>query len=558
MNDIKTLVLMQLKDKLDLGFIKNKAQLIRKSVFFVLRFLIVAVIAFGLLFVSSFLKIFHNSPFLPTSIMTMVMTIILAISTFTCTKELIDSLYLAKDNQVLITYPISANRIFLSKIIVFYIYEIYKNVTFTLPIFLAYGLLSPVHWFFYIWIFIAFFFVSMIPVVLGVVLSIPGLYILRFLNRFRYIKIILFATILSLCVYGLVRVILLIPDEINVLNYWGPIKVLLSDVTSFFQYYFMPVYMVVLMVVGKYDATMHYTYATIDVWIIFFSLLVIMGVLFFAVYFLSRFIFIKMTSKSFEFEKKFSVKVLMNRRMNPLIAFLLKEIRLMFRTGEFAYNFIATYLAIPLLILLINQVFASMDLYANGEFVVQAFNMLIILLPLLASNSMIATMYSKEGRTAYLKRTKPVVIIFPLLAKLIPNIVLSIISLVISLYIFNAHMHYIDSNIVLLSLAMIFIQVGHILFCALLDLMNPQNEQYATAGGQISNPNETKATIFAFILSFVFALIAVGFLIEEQVKPELSFNLAFLKMLLIGVVFLGVAIYMFIEKIKAYYYDRVS
>lgn len=119
-------------------------------------------------------------------------------------------------------------------------------------------------------------------------------------------------------------------------------------------------------------------------------------------------------------------------------------------------------------------------------------------------------------------------------------------------------MHYIDSNIVLLSLAMIFIQVGHILFCALLDLMNPQNEQYATAGGQISNPNETKATIFAFILSFVFALIAVGFLIEEQVKPELSFNLAFLKMLLIGVVFLGVAIYMFIEKIKAYYYDRVS
>lgn len=558
MNDIKTLVLMQLKDKLDLGFIKNKAQLIRKIVFFILRFLIVAVIAFGLLFVSSFLKIFHNSPFLPTSIMTMIMTIILAISTFTCTKELIDSLYLAKDNQVLITYPISANRIFLSKIIVFYIYEIYKNVTFTLPIFLAYGILSPVNWFFYIWIFIAFFFVSMIPVVLGVVLSVPGLYLIRFFNRLRFVKIILFAIILAALVYGLVQVILLIPNEINVLHYWGPIKVLLSDVTSFFQRYFMPVYMVVMMVIGKYDATMHYTYATPEIWIIFFSLIGIMTALFLAVYFLSRFIFIRMTSKSFEFEKKFSVKAFLNRRKNRFLAFLIKEVRLIFRTGEFAYNFIATYIAIPIIILLINQVFASMDLYANGEFAVQAFNILIIMLPLLASNSMIATMYSKEGRTAYLKRTKPVVVVFPLLAKLIPNIILSTISLIASLYIFNAHMHYVDINIVLLSIAMIFVQVGHILFCALMDLMNPQNEQYATAGGQISNPNETKATISAFILSFAFALITLGFLIEEQVKPEISFNLAFVKMLLIGIVFIGVAIYMFIEKIKAYYYDRVS
>ncbi|MDD4006242.1 MAG: hypothetical protein PHD98_03660, partial [Bacilli bacterium] len=70
MNDIKTLIIMQLKDKLDIGFIKDRAQLIRKIVFFVVRFLIVAAIAFGLFFVSSFLKIFHNSPFLPTSVMT--------------------------------------------------------------------------------------------------------------------------------------------------------------------------------------------------------------------------------------------------------------------------------------------------------------------------------------------------------------------------------------------------------------------------------------------------------------------------------------------------------
>ena len=549
---------MQLKDKLDIGFIKDKAQVIRKVIFFILRFLIVSAISFALLFVSSFLRIFHNSPFLPTSIMTVVMTIILLISTFTCTVDLIKSLYLAEDNQVLITYPISANRIFLSKIIVFYLYEIYKNVTFTLPIFLAYGFLSPVNWFFYIWVFIAFFFVSMIPVVLGVVLSVPGLYLIRFFNRYRGLKIIFFILLLGGFIYGLAQLVLLIPNEINVLNYWGPIKVLLSDVTIFFQTYFSPVYLVVKMVVGKYDATMHYSYLNGDVWLTFLGLIVSMAALFFSIYYLSRFIFIKMTSKSFEYEKKFQVKVLLNRRLPSFLSFVLKELRLIFRTGEFTYNFIATYVSIPLIILLINQIFASMDLYTNGEFMVQAFNILIIMLPLLASNSMIATMYSKEGRTAYLKRTKPVIIVFPLLAKLLPNITLSVVSLIISLYIFNAHVNYIAINIVLLSMALIFIQIGHILFCALLDLMNPQNEQYATSGGQISNPNETKATLSAFIISFLVALIALGLMIEEQFKPEVNFNLAFLKLMLLGILFLGTNIYMFIAKIKAYYYDRIS
>ncbi|MFA5481052.1 MAG: hypothetical protein WC282_01525 [Bacilli bacterium] len=549
---------MQLKDKLDLGFIKDKPMLIRKIVFFVLRFLLTGGIAFGLFYISSFLKIFHNSPFLPTAVMTMIITIVLLISIYTCTIELMKSLYIAEDNQVLITYPISADRIFLSKIIVFYIYELYKNVTFTLPIFIAYGLLSPVNWFFFIWVFVAFFFISMIPVVLGVVLSIPALFITRFLNRFRAIKIFAFIALLAAFVYLLVQLILLIPDEINVLYYWGPIKILLSDLTSFFQTFFFPVYYVVIMVIGKYDASMHYSYAIFEPWAIFLCLIAILAILFAAVYFLSRFIFIKMTSRSFEYEKRFRVKALANHRLPRYISFVLKELRLLIRTGEISFNFIATYIAIPLLILLINQVFASMDLYANGQFMVQAFNILIILLPMLASNSLIATMYSKEGRTGYMKRTKPVVIVFPLLAKLIPNIALSLVSLIVSTYIFNTYMLYIDINIVFLALGLIFIQVGHILFSALFDIMNPQNEQYATSGEHINNPNETKATILAFAVSFLFSLIFLGFMIEEQVMPQTSFNLAFLKVMLIGAAFMGTAIYMFVAKIKAYYYDRVN
>ena len=131
--DLKTLIAMQLKDKLDLGFVKNKGQLIRKIVFFILRFIIVGVISFALFYVASFFKIFHNSPFLPTSLMTIVLTIIFVISTITSSNELLKSLYLAKDNALLVTYPTTLNKVFFSKIVVYYLYELYKNFTFVVP-----------------------------------------------------------------------------------------------------------------------------------------------------------------------------------------------------------------------------------------------------------------------------------------------------------------------------------------------------------------------------------------------------------------------------------------
>ena len=558
MNDIKTLVIMQLKDKLDLGFIKDKAQLIRKIVFFVLRFAIVTALSYGLFYLSAFLRIFHNSPYIPASVMTVVMTIVLVFSTITCTNDLIKALYNSPDNQVLITYPISANKVFLSKIIVFYINEIYRSFSFTVPLFFAYSFLAPTHWFFYIWVFFAFFVISLIPVVLGVVLSIPGLYISRFLSRHRVIKIIIFAAILSLSIYLLVRVILLIPDEINVIHYWGPIKTLLSDIMSFFHKYFLPVYYVVALVLGEYDITMKYTYASIDVWAIFGCLLLILSILFLSIYFLSRFIFVKMASASFEYEKKIKVKAFLNRRLPRFLSFVVKELRIIMRTGEFAYNFIATYVSIPLILLLINQVFASMDLISSGESVVQSFNILIILLPLLSSNSMIATMYSKEGRTAYLKRAKPVLPIWPLTAKLIPNILLSLVCLGVSLFIFNSYMNYVAINIIFLTISLAFIQIGHILFCALFDLMNPQNEQYATTGEHVNNPNDIKATVLAFATSFLFALITMAFLFEEKTMPDVSFDLTFVKMLAISIAYVGTAIYLYREQITAYYYERIG
>ena len=239
----------------------------------------------------------------------------------------------------------------------------------------------------------------------------------------------------------------------------------------------------------------------------------------------------------------------------PFISFVNKEFRINFRTVEFSGNYIAIYIIIPVLILLLNNLFAAMSTKLSGVIMTYAFNILLILLPLLASNSMIATLYSKEGRAGYIKKTKPINPFTPLISKLLFNLIFSIPSIVISVAVFTSFSHLNVWLGIMLSIAILLIQYGHIFYSATLDIMNPQNEQYATVGEEISNPNENKSTIMAFVLSFAIALVSYALFNESNAETG-SFLLATIKILLISIAIFASSLTMFLLKVKAYYYER--
>lgn len=555
MNDIKILVSMLLKDRLDLKFLRSKGEVIRAITFFLLRFFITFAVAFGVFLLSSYLQVFHNSKTLPSSLLTMILTLLLAITTVSVTLNLVKTLFLAEDNKLLITFPIEPNRIFLSKIIIFYIFELIKNVTFMLPILLAFGALSKVSIFFYFWIFVSMFFIALIPVVLGIALSLPALLIQRVFARFRLIKHTVYIGALTFVIYIIVRLILIIPTSINIIHYWGPIKTLLSDIMTFFYTKFRIIHYLVIMILGK-NVSLRYTYWHYEPWLVLLILIAVLTTVLAATYFLVRRIFLNLISHDHTRIKEVKLETKRHKQLPRFLSFVKKEILLLGRTGEFTYNYAITYVGTPLIILLINKIFSSMELYANGWYFVQALNVLIIMLLLLSSNSAIAKSFSEEGRTGYLKRTKPINVFYALVAKLIPNITLSIISLIVTMGVFNVFMNYKFINIFLLTFGLILIQVGHIFISGLLDVMNPQNEQYATTGEQFSNPNESKSTIIAFITSFIIALAMFWFLKEAQRLSHEVYNAVFLKMFFIGILFISAVLYVFSWSVRAYYFDR--
>lgn len=554
-NKLFTLILMQVKNKLDLNIIKNTKELLRTILLSVLKFGIITAVIYIIFYLSLKIGLFFNTDF--PKVIVIVLTISLILSIISSTIELTKNLYFSDDNKVLITFPVNANLIFISKIIVFYIYELKKSLSFLIPIIFASVLVLVVTkltpWYMLIWVFIPLTFVLMLPVLLGSLFSIATMYIKRFLNKYSILQIVFWAGVLFISVYGIVYLIKLIPTNIDLINQWPTIS---KEIRSFLLNITKALPFMTKMVSILIGENINLNYCLSASSFIYLTILIICCVvLFIMAYYISRPFFFNIMAKSFEINKRVG-KDKKNIKHHKLLTFIDKEFKINIRDFNIFVNYLIVYLAVPILILFLNVMYQAMNTRTFGNLLIYTFNMLMILLPYLASNSLVATYYSREGRAAYIKKTKPINVIYPLLIKLVFNVVLSIPSIFVTVWIFGSRVDFNLPIIIILGLTVLLIHLGHMIYSATLDIMNPQNEQYATSGEVLDNPNETKSTILAFIISFAFALITYKFFSESIVSGQTADLVkCSLKLMSIGLGFFVMMLYLFLMKVKAYYYE---
>ena len=545
---LKPLVMMQLKDKIDLSFVNSKKKLISKIVLTVLSIAIVTAVIFVLFTLSKILKIFSLVDMVPISVIVVAFTIMQVLSIITCTYSLMKNLYFAKDNQVLLTLPVTTNQIFISKLIVFFIYEVIKNMYFIFPLFFAYGLVNNISILFYLWLPFCILLISLIPVSIGAFLSIFAMGIAIFLKNYNIIRWIVFAFVIAFAIYAVVYVIGLIPENIDIVGSWGTLFWDIQDFLKAFTNYAYPFTMIVYMTVGTYSGLVLnlFSLTTLYVLLSVVGFVVVMLLLSFLV---SRPLFFKMASTPFEYKRKLINKQPKNKLLKVFYSSIKKENIIIFRTSDEVYNLFSVAVAMPILVLLLNTIFASMSTRLLGDFMAVSFNMLIIILIAMASNNKIASVFSREGSAGYLIKTRPNNYHINLIPKFITYAVVISISIIISVSIFASFNNLSVINIILLGTSCILVYLNHLLWSAEMDIMNPQNMQYATTGHHVSNPNETKSTIAMLFLSAVFFAISL-FLSVENV------NVSWLKVCLIALALLLYRVWSFYSKVKYYYKEK--
>lgn len=554
MKSLKSLVLMQLKDKIDFTITKDRKQLLRLLALSLIKFIAITAIVFLILYLCvQFIFTHDETP----QVLILVLAFMLILSTISCTAQLMKNLYFADDNRVLITLPVAANKIFISKIIVYYLYELKKSFSFLIPITLSgvvllisKGLCSVTA---AIWMFIPMLFIVMLPVLIGGLLSIPTMFIYRFLKKYSILEVILFVVLLIATASTIVYLINLIPENIDLQNQWPIIKEAIRSFLKAVEQKLFVFSHLLYSIIGSQE-NLKYSFKLIN--FIEFGVTVLADVvLFILVYFISRPFFFNMMSKNFEIKKN-KIEAKENKKRGKYATFIHKEFTINIRTMNISVNYLIVYIIVPILILFLNAMYKAMDTRRLGDLLIYAFNILLICLPFLASNALVATYYSHEGRTGYLKKTKPIYALYPLITKMFFNAVFSVPAIFITVIVFGVSVKFSIIQMIIMGFAILLLHLGHMIFSAMLDIMNPQNEQYATTGETFDNPNENKSTIYAFVISFVYALIAYKLLSESSIGGDISdLTFGMIKLLIISLGYLGCTLMMFIKRIKAFYYE---
>lgn len=556
--NLGTLTAMQLKEKMNLSFLRSFKKTLFQIIFFIIEFAVITAICFLLFYFAKFLKIFDViSGKIPVNILTTVLVVMLGLSIIFTTMGLVKSLYLSKDNLVLLTFPAKPTMVFLSKLLVYYIRELKKNFMFLIPFFCGYGIALGYAFYYYLWVMVLFVLVAAVPVLVGALLSIPSLFIYQFLRKFKLLKYVL-SLLTCAGIFVLIMWLLrFLPGEINFLKSGLPTQEINAFTNGVANACPPVAWLTTLLVGNPYSPIMENGLPTYEPNLFISSTLPILGGVIFSLavlillsLVLARPLFYKMASKLFEHTKKMKIKEKDNVKTGLFLSAVKKEWLVALREGTIVSLITQFFVIMPLAIIVLNRLYEAMHISLKGVQMTVVFNFAIILLFMLSANIRISSAYSKEGYAAHLNKVQPSAHGSRLLfAKLIVNMVAGLVGTILATVIYGQYYMVGSVNLWMFAITVYAVFVAHLFWCGEMDLMNPQYEQYATFSEQSNNPNENKASLLMFVITFLFAFV-VFLLMGEGITK------VWLKAMIVGLALAAFKIFTFFLKIRVYYKEK--
>lgn len=543
-----TLVRMQLKEKLDLKYFRSTRGLVLKLVWMIVEFAAITALISVVFYFVKLLGLFSLVNDIPVSVISIIFAIMLLLSVVTDTVGLMKSLYFSKDNTVLLTFPATPSLIFFSKLVVYYVYELRKSIMFTVPMFLAYGIIKGFGFYYYPWIVLMFALVSTIPVLISAILSIPSMYVYVFLNKVKFLQYVLY----SLAVVGgiglLWILIGLVPENINFIETWGDT---FYEIQSFLRAYtetFAPIYAFTELIVGRTvgltNVVFHSGTLPTLLWVVGLAIALLL-----LCFLLSKPLFCKMAATPFEFKKKNMIRARKNVKRGPFYSALKKEFIAGLRSNYFIKMLGVLAVIMPMAIYLLNKIYSAMNTRFLGTQMTVCFNVLIILLILLMTNIDLASVYSRDGSSSYLNKVQPAPYALLLFSKLFFPMVIALIGTAFTVGIFSGFASLETLDEIMLGVTVYAVYVAHLFMSAESDIMNPQYEQYATFNEQANNPNETASAFTSVIISAVIFIVAL-FLSSSSTSGVWT------KLAVVTVALAAFKVFTFLSKIKAFYKEK--
>lgn len=524
------LTMIQLSSKMKLK-ITNKKRFIANLA---LRFLGLVVISVVMVFMLFFL---NNVLYVPVNVYFVIFVLFVTqlASIISCTTGLMVDLYESKDNSILLSFPAKHDEVFTSKLAVFYINEFLKNLSFLVPLLIAFGAISKLPFTYYFNIFTMILILPLLPVLLAAIISIPIMYIRQFLRVHNTLSMCMLIALGVFVFLGLTGLLDEIPTPIRIVALYNKF---ITSVTLFMQS--SSKYASIYGVIGRllYGFNVLSNYA-----IVLGVIIVLIGL----VVLISRPLFFRLASHTQEYAvtKKHRGKNKMSRSL--FWTFFKKELTISMRSSnEMISNYVLLIL-FPFIVYVLNYIYIGIDRSTFGTKLVVAFDIMISLLLVTASNTASATAISVEGSEFVLLKTAPSDTKKMAWAKVAFNMIASTLIILLIFVLFQLSLpQFSATDIWLMFVVVIFVNSGHILWSFQIDLLNPKLSDYAATASLSNNENVSKSIIIGLILSILFGGATALLLIENYVT-------GWIRIIAIAVVFFVARFYLFTNFLKVYF-----
>lgn len=534
---IKLLTLLQLSDRIKLKKSNSIKGTLAKIGIALFSMILITAICSALIYILCDLISIPKT----NSLITFVIFFLQVMSIISCTIGLLRTLYLGKDNAILLSYPAHHIEVFLSKLLVFYIYEAVKGVFFLLPLLLGFGIIYKSISVLYVLVAIFMVFIlSALPVLIGAIITIPLLFINRFLNRFVAIKGGLLIGLLGGLFYVVYKVMELIPVPLRIIALYNSfilkINSFINSVNQYSLFYKNIGEMITLNNFG-------------------INLLVLLGVILVLILLVAALampLYFSLASKSSEHANVKKHKGGNKAHKNTFFTFVKKEWLLSTRNlsdfiGNYAFMFAAPYVAFIMV-----SIYSAVDRNVLGHHMTTVFAGFVVLILASASNTSSALAITKEGSEFVLLKTAPANTANMAWAKIFFNLIYSSIMIVISFLVLVLFCKRVENTsfLWLIMIAVLLINAGLIFWSFQIDIMSPKLREFASNGDISSVNNAAESIKVGLIVTVVFSALSIIFLMDGN-------DLVWQWFRIIGVafVFLLARTYLFVSYLKNVFPD---
>ncbi len=381
--------------------------------------------------------------------------------------NIISTLYLSRDNELLICLPVSSNQLFISKIILIYLKEVFVNTLISVPLFIGLAFFGGFGLSFYLSLPLLLLILPIFPIVMAAFVSVPIMMIIRFLRRHSLLAIFTILGLVAVTMWGYISLIggisgsfFFSGDKIALMQ---KMNASITNAGSKILLYFQ--------MAGGLTA--------FSDWIWYLLFVGICAMLAVGAIFTVRPIYFKMAMSSLENKVSETAKPKKFKKESPFISLIKRETLCIFRSPTQIFEYFLFTLLMPFIVFSYDKLMMTTVENTLGKNMVGGAHIMVVTILAMLSNIVSASAISREGGNFHTSKTVPVNYYTQIFAKFAFNAFFTFCALMVTMGISffiktsDGAVAYPPLQLILGTAAVFLLSLGHIALSIDLDIKNP-------------------------------------------------------------------------------------